>query len=207
MAAKLFTRIREITLIRSLGLVIIVGAVLMFISGQFGAYNDSQIATGLYFFAALAGLTMLIGLSGQVSLGHGAFLAVGAYTTVLLVSHGWALVPAIVVATAVSVLLGIPVGIAASRLRGPYLAGATLAFAVGLPALADRYPTTFGGENGLTINPPIPPSSLGANFSLERWQLYIAGAGALIVLWVLYNLVHSGASRQLRAVRDDEVAA
>ena len=49
----------------------------------------------------------------------------------------------------------------ASRLRGPYLAGATLAFAVGLPALADRFPTAFGGENGLTINPPTPPPSLG----------------------------------------------
>ena len=55
-------------------------------------------------------------------------------------------------------MIGIPVGLAASRLRGPYLAGATLAFAVGLPALADRFPKAFGGENGLTINPPTPPT-------------------------------------------------
>jgi branched-chain amino acid transport system permease protein len=94
-----------------------------------------------------------------------------------------------------------------SRLRGPYLAGATLAFAVGLPALADRFPATFGGENGLSINPPTPPSFLGSSFPLERWEAWIACAGALVVLFVLYNLMHSGAGRTLRAVRDDEIAA
>ncbi len=57
------------------------------------------------------------------------------------------------------------------------------------------------------INPPIPPSWLGANFSLERWEAWIACAGALVVLFVLYNLIHSGLGRSLRAVRDDEIAA
>ena len=90
---------------------------------------------------------------------------------------------------------------------GPYLAGATLAFAVGLPALADKFPATFGGENGLVINPSTPPASLGANFSLEHWEAWIACAGALVVLFVLYNLIHSGVGRSLRAVRDDEIAA
>jgi branched-chain amino acid transport system permease protein len=107
----------------------------------------------------------------------------------------------------VTLLVGIPVGMAASRLRGPYLAGATLAFAVGLPALADKFPAFFGGENGLAINPPIPPSGLGANFPLERWEAWIACAGALVVLFVFYNVIHSGIGRSLRAVRDDEIAA
>jgi branched-chain amino acid transport system permease protein len=101
----------------------------------------------------------------------------------------------------------VPVGAGASRLRGPYLAGATLAFAVGLPALADKFPSTFGGENGLTINPPTPPSWLGANFSLEHWDAWIACGGALVVLFALYNLIHSSIGRSLRAVRDDEIAA
>ena len=79
----------------------------------------------------------------------------------LIGNEGWALLPALVAAVVVTALVGIPVGAAASRLRGPYLAGATLAFAVGLPALADKFPATFGGENGLTINPPTRPSSLG----------------------------------------------
>src|SRR5205807_2296589 len=120
--------------------------------------------SGAYYFAALAGLTVLAGLSGQISLGQGAFMAVGAYTVALLIGNeGWSPAPALAAATAVSAIIGIPVGAAASRLRGPYLAGATLAFAVGLPALADKFPKTFGGENGLVINPPTPPSWLGAD--------------------------------------------
>ena len=115
--------------------------------------------------------------------------------------------PSLVAAVVATVLVGIPVGAAASRLRGPYLAGATLAFAVGLPALADKFPTFLGGENGLSVNPPIPPSWLGANFPLERWEAWIACAGALVVLFVLYNLTHSAIGRSWRAVRDDEIAA
>jgi branched-chain amino acid transport system permease protein len=196
------------TLLRSLALVLGGGLVLWLLSELLGAYDDLQLANGAYYFAALAGLTMLVGLSGQISLGHGALMAVGAYTVALLIGNEhWALVPALIASAVVTALVGIPVGATASRLRGPYLAGATLAFAVGLPALADKFPATFGGENGLIINPPIPPTWLGASFPLERWEAWIACAGALIVLFVLYNLIHSGLGRTLRAVRDDEIAA
>jgi len=196
------------TLLRSLAVVLSVGLVLYLVSGALSPYRNTQLAQGAYLFAALAGLTMLIGLSGQVSLGHGAFVAVGAYTTSLLVGNeGWALAPAITAGAVVCCLIGLPVGAAASRLRGPYLAGATLAFAVGLPALANKFPSTLGGENGLTINPPVVPSWLGADFSLEQWQAWIACLGALIVLFVLFNLYRSGIGRSLRAVRDDEIAA
>ncbi len=196
------------TLLRSLGLVALAAIVLALITTYVSAYNDLQIADGAYYFAALAGLTVLAGLAGQISLGHGALMAVGAYTTVLLIGNeGWSALPALVGAVAVTAAIGVPVGVAASRLRGPYLAGATLAFAVGLPALADRFPHTFGGENGLVINPPTPPGWLGSNFPLERWEAWIALAGALAVLFVLYNLIHSGAGRSLRAVREDEIAA
>jgi branched-chain amino acid transport system permease protein len=116
-------------------------------------------------------------------------------------------VPAIAAAVVITALVGVPVGVAASRLRGPYLAGATLAFAVGLPALADKFPSLFGGENGLTINPPVPPSFLGASFPLERWEAWIAGAGALVVLFALHNITSGGIGRAWRAVRDDEIAA
>jgi branched-chain amino acid transport system permease protein len=199
---------RRSTLLRSLALVIACGAVLLLASELISDYRNTQLATGAYYFAALAGLTVLAGHSGQVSLGHGALMAVGAYTLALLVGkEGWALLPALVAAVLVTLIVGVPVGAAASRLRGPYLAGATLALAVGLPALADRFPATFGGENGLTISPPGPPSFLGAGFDLFRWETWIAGAGALVVLFVLYNLVHSGIGRSWRAVRDDEIAA
>jgi branched-chain amino acid transport system permease protein len=177
-------RVGGSTLARSLGLVLGVALLLLVLSNGLGSYQELQLANGAYYFAALAGLTVLIGLSGQISLGHGAFMAVGAYAVTLLVGHGWALLPAICAAAVLCVVIGFPVGAAASRLRGPYLAGATLAFAVGLPALADRFPAILGGENGLTINPPAVPSWLGSNFSLEHWQAWIACAGALAVLFV-----------------------
>lgn len=196
------------TLGRSLALVLVGGLGLWLLSELFSAYNDLQLANGAYYFIVLAGLTVLIGVNGQISLGHGALMAVGAYTVALLVGReGWALVPALVAAVVSTAVIGLALGAAASRLRGPYLAGATLAFAVGLPGLADKFQGTFGGENGLTINPPTPPSGLGSSFPLERWEAWIACIGALVAFFVLYNLLHSGTGRKLRAVRDDEIAA
>jgi branched-chain amino acid transport system permease protein len=206
--ARLRAAFEHSTLARSLAWVVAAGVVWLILSDLVSAYNDLELATVGYYFAVLAGLTVLAGQSGQISLGHGALMAVGAYTAVLLIGNeGWALVPAVAAAVLVSVLVGVPVGAVASRLRGPYLAGATLAFAVGLPALADKFPTLLGGSNGLTVNPPVSPSWLGSSFPLERWEAWISGAGALIVLFVLYNLVAGGVGRSWRAVRDDEIAA
>ena len=198
---------RASTLLRSVALVVVVGVLLLVVTDSLSPYRNLQMADGAYYFCVLAGLTVLAGLSGQISLGHGAFMAVGAYTVAKLGNAGWALLPELAAAVVVTLVVGIPVGMAASRLRGPYLAGATLAFAVGLPALADKFPTFLGGENGLSINPPVPPSSLGANFPLERWEAWIACAGALVTLFVFYNVIHSSIGRSFRAVRDDEIAA
>jgi branched-chain amino acid transport system permease protein len=201
-------RLPEATLVRTLALVALAAAALFSVSELVSSYDDLQLADGAYYFAVLAGLTVLTGLSGQISLGHGALMAVGAYTVALLIGNEhWPLVPALLAAVAASAVVGVLVGAAASRLRGPYLAGATLAFAVGLPALADKYSGTLGGENGLVINPPTPPSALGAGFPLERWEAWIACAAALAVLFTMRNLVRSGFGRALRAVRDDEIAA
>ncbi|HTA32857.1 MAG TPA: branched-chain amino acid ABC transporter permease [Solirubrobacteraceae bacterium] len=201
-------RVPQSTLLRSLAIALLAGVALFVISELLSTYDDLQLASGCYYFAVLAGLTMLTGLSGQISLGHGALMAVGAYTVALLVGNEhWALVPALVAAIVITALVGTLVGAAATRLRGPYLAGATLAFAIGLPALADKYPNTLGGENGLIINPPTPPSGLGANFPLERWEAWIAGAGALVVVFLMRNITRSGVGRSFRAVRDDEIAA
>ena len=195
-------------LVRSLCLVALAGAALLIASEALGSYDDLQLASGAYYFAVLAGLTVLTGSSGQISLGHGALMAVGAYTVCLLVGdEHWAIAPALAAAVLVSAVVGTLVGAAATRLRGPYLAGATLAFAVGLPSLAYKYPSAFGGANGLVINPPTPPSWLGASFPLERWEAWIAGAGALAVLFAMGNLLRSGVGRSFRAVRDDEIAA
>ncbi len=197
---------RRNTLVRSLLLVVACGLVLWLLSEAIGDYRNTQLATGAYFFAVLAGLTVLAGSSGKISLGHGALMGIGAYTVALLVGNEhWPLAPALAAATLATLIIGIPIGLAATRLHGPYLAGLTLAFAVGLPALADTYPGTFGGENGLTINPPTSPSWLSADF--EHWEAWVACLCALIVVFVLYNLTHSGVGRSMRAARDDEIAA
>ncbi|MHB8491857.1 MAG: branched-chain amino acid ABC transporter permease, partial [Solirubrobacteraceae bacterium] len=205
---RALVRLPRGTLARSLAM-LVAGLIVLFVASElFSEYRDLQLADGAYYFAALAGLTVLMGLSGQPSLGHGALMAVGAYAVALLVhDQQWPLFPSLLVAVIVTAVVGVAVGAAASRLRGPYLAGATLALAVGLPPLANRFPETFGGENGLIINPPTPPGALGQAFPLERWQAWVAGSGALVVAFLLYNLTRSGVGRSLRAVRDDEVAA
>jgi branched-chain amino acid transport system permease protein len=200
--------LRRSTLLRSVLLVFVAGAILFLASEVLSQYRTTQLASGTYYFMALAGLTVLAGLNGQISLGHGAFMAVGAYTVALLIGkESWSVAPALAAGTAASAVIGVPVGAAASRLRGPYLAGATLAFAVGLPALADKFPATLGGDNGVQINPPTPPGWLGATFSPVKWWAWIGCLCALIVLFALYNLVNSGLGRAMRAVRDDEIAA
>jgi len=196
------------TLLRNLAVTLALALGLLIVSLALTPFNNLRLASIAYYFVALAGLTMLTGLNGQISLGHGALMAVGAYTVAILVGRdGWALVPALVAATVVTALVGSLLGVVAARLRGPYLAGATLAFAVGLPGLADRYPHAFGGENGLIIPPPTPPSGLGSAFPLERWEAWIACVAALIAFLALSNLQHSRVGRVMRAVRDDEVAA
>jgi branched-chain amino acid transport system permease protein len=201
-------RLPRQTLARHLLIALALGVVLFLISEGISPYRNLQLATAAYYFAALAGLTVLIGLNGQISLGHGALMAVGAYATALLIGRAhWSLLEALAGATVITTAFGAVFGAAAARLRGPYLAGATLALAVGLPSLADRFPAAFGGANGLTVAPPTPPASLGFTFPLERWQAWIACAAALITYVLLANLVRGRTGRALRAVRDDEISA
>ncbi len=97
-------------------------------------------------------------------------------------------------------------GIAAARLRGPYLAGATLMLAVALPSVADQYSGVFGGDQGLSVT-ITTPAFLGATFPPTRWLAWLTCASALIALVLLANLGRSRVGRSWRAVRDDEVAA
>jgi len=164
-----------------------------------------------YTVCAAAGLTVLVGLTGQISLGNGAFMMVGAYTVALLLEHWQSshgnlqLIPVLLAAAAVSALFGLVVGLAAARLRGPYLAGATLAFAIGLPQIVNysHLANTLGGNNGISVTPPNPPSS----FDLYQWQAILCGISAIVILWVLANITKSRLGRSMRAVRDDEIAA
>ena len=200
-------RAADQTLLRHLAIALVAALILYVISLALNPFDNLQLATMAYYFVAVAGLTVLTGLNGQISLGHGALMAIGAYATAKLQGASWALLPALIGSVVVTAVAGLVIGLGAARLRGPYLAGATLALAVGLPSLADKFPSFLGASNGVTVPPPTPPSSLGADFALERWQAWITLIGALITYVLLANLVRSRFGRAWRAVRDDEVAA
>jgi branched-chain amino acid transport system permease protein len=197
----------RITLPRTLAAVIVTAAIVVVLSIQLNAFRDYQIAEIAVDVTAVAGLTVLTGLSGQISLGHGAFMAVGAYVTALLLEHlSWPFVVVLLIAGAAAAASGAIVGVAAARLSGPYLAGATLLLGVALPSLAYAYPGVFGGDQGLNVV-FTTPGFLGATFPLTRWQAWVATLVALVTLTLLANLSHSRIGRNWRAVRDDEVAA
>ena len=180
-------------------------------------FRVSQLAQMAYYIPAVAGLTLLTGINGQISLGHGALMAVGAYTTAVVLerNEGLSYLLVLLLAVVVTALVGIAVGAAASRLHGPYLAGATLALAVGLPGLAVYSEELLGGEQGLGVNPPDAPGFVedalffitGNDLTTGKYSAYLGWATALLVLFLLSNLLKSRYGRMWRAVRDDEVAA
>ncbi|MGH9081963.1 MAG: branched-chain amino acid ABC transporter permease [Acidimicrobiales bacterium] len=191
-------------LLRHLPLMVVGGVFFYFFTSSLSSFNQFQLGEIAVYVIALAGLSVLTGLNGQISLGHGAFVAVGAYTVAVLMNHTHLnLVVELVIALLVAAAFGVVVGIPAARLSGAYLAGVTLMLALALPQVAAQYGSVFGGEQGLTITPPIAPGSIGT----EKWLAWIQIFCALVVLLLLANLVRSRFGRAFRAVRDDEVAA
>ena len=195
------------TLARHLAAAIVVAVILVVLSIQLGSYRDYQMAEVAAYVTAVAGLTVLIGLSGQISIGNGAFMAIGAYGGALLLIHlNWPLELVLLASVVIAAAGGAIFGLAAARLRGPYLAGATLMLAVALPSLADQYTGIFGGDQGLSVSINTP-AFLGPTFPPTRWLAWVTCAGALVTLVLLANLGRSRVGRSWRAVRDDEVAA
>jgi branched-chain amino acid transport system permease protein len=178
-------------------------------------FREYQLATTAGYLCAAAGLTVLIGLNGQVSLGHGALMAVGAYATAMVqnqfgnhnVLAQWTVPVSLAAGVVAATLAGTVIGLAAARLRGPYLAGLTLVVAVALPAVTTVFGGTFHGDQGLSVFLPPMPDGLGADFPFERWQAWLALAAALLTMLALANLVHGRFGRSMRAIRDNEVAA
>jgi branched-chain amino acid transport system permease protein len=203
-------RLRGSTLVRHglffLALAIVLLVLTSFVFDPFTNYNVTEVAI---FSISAAGLTVLTGVNGQVSLGHGALMMIGAYTTSVLLTWHTDL-PLIIVVLASILTTGIAggiVGIAGARLRGPYLAGATLALAVALPQVPSHFASVFGGNQGLSVPTPNPPAFLGVNFTPEQWLAWITLAAAVITFFLLANLVRSATGRRFRMVRDNEVAA
>ncbi len=184
------------------------------LAANMNTYYNVQVASFAAYFCAAAGLTVLIGMNGQLSLGHGAIMAVGGYTFALLEqmffdqnnTAMWTVFVSLAASVAAAMVAGLIIGVAAARLRGPYLAGVTLAVALIVPSITTYFRDTFKGDQGLQIAVP-PQPNLGPAFTMEQWQTWVAGGFALLVLLLLANLSQSRIGRNFRAVRDDEIAA
>ena len=186
---------------------VLIGLVVYILSNIVDEWRAYQGATVAVFVVAIASIILLTGYSGQISLGHGALLAVGAYTAALTQIYFSAPIwICFVAAVLVTALFGAILGAAAARLSGPYLAGTTLALAVGLPSIANQF-SILGGEQGISFDAGWPPLSFGESFTQYKWFLWIATLAALISMWCLQNILRSRFGRTWRAVKTNEVAA
>ncbi|MCP2370938.1 branched-chain amino acid transport system permease protein [Agromyces terreus] len=178
-------------------------------------YRNYQFALIAATFCATAGLTLLIGLTGQLSLGHAALMAAGGYgyalTANALTDAGVDGVPRFVVslaaAAAASALLGLLLGLAAARLKGPYLSGVTLVLVIALPAFTSVFSGVFRGDQGVQIAYDGVPEVLRRIIAVEQWQAWVAILVAAVFVTWLAALRNGRAGLRMRAVRDDETAA
>jgi branched-chain amino acid transport system permease protein len=175
---------------------------------QFTDYHLFQLTMVVVYAIAILGLSLLIGFNGQISLGHGAFYAIGAYTTAILMTIWnmpyWATLP---VSALVCAIVGFLLGLPALRLGGLYLALTTFALAVSIPQIL-KYKAIedwTGGVQGLVIDKPEAP--FGLPLSPDQW-LYIFTAGVAVILYVIaWNIVRGRMGRAMMAIRDHAMAA
>jgi branched-chain amino acid transport system permease protein len=188
----------------------IVIAALPFFLSQFRAV---ELATVGVYFIAIVGLDVLTGHSGQISLGHGALMAVGGYTAgILMAHHGvtdlWTIPVAAVVGGGVGLLLGLP----ALRLRGLYLALATFGVAVAFPTILKKFDHFTGGSTGLSLFAHLTGHGAGVTILGHRltnndWLYALTWSIAIPLFLVAWALLAGPFGRNVRAVRDNELAA
>jgi branched-chain amino acid transport system permease protein len=174
--------------------------------------NEYGELTDICIFALAAlSLNLLIGFTGQISIGHSAFFGVGAYTTAILVtdhgwSPGWTFAAAAVICFGVGVLVGIP----ALRLKGLYLTLVTLALAQMFPALVRKFDWLTGGGrgiNGVRYEQPDWTGLPSGRAGRSEWLYWVALAMLVLGYFVVRNLVKSRVGRAMIAVRDNQTAA
>jgi branched-chain amino acid transport system permease protein len=185
------------------GLGLAVALALPFLLSNFRLFQFSQV----YIYAmALLGLNILTGYNGQISLGHGAFYALGAYTTAIMIDqwnvpYGWTIPVAGLVCLVVGFLFGIP----ALRLEGLYLALATFALALAVPQILKYFEHWTGGSQGIVLSKPKAP--LGLKLTPDQW-LYLLCLAMLVLSFVLAsNLLRGRTGRAIVAIRDNPIAA
>jgi branched-chain amino acid transport system permease protein len=190
---------------RTVGILVLLGVAcaLPFLVSNFRLFQFTQV----YIYAmAILGLNMLTGYNGQFSLGHGAFYAVGAYSSAILMDHfqvhyGWTIPIAGVLCLVVGFLFGLP----ALRLEGLYLALATFSLALAVPQILKYFEHWTGGSQGIVLSKPKAP--FGLKLNPDQW-LYFVTLGVLIILfWLAANLLRGRVGRAIVAIRDNHISA
>jgi branched-chain amino acid transport system permease protein len=199
--------------------------VLVVLIGQSaGEFRLGQFTYVAIYFVALLGLNILTGYNGQISLGHGAFMGIGAYVTAVVtlgrpgleafghhppdwlpIGDGMRPVLTIPLAFLITGAIGFLFGLPALRLAGVSLALATFAVAVSLPAIAKKFENVTGGGGG--VNLPLSQTPFGWDISTKRWLYYEAWGTAAILFILAWLLVRGRVGRAWRAIRDGEIAA
>jgi branched-chain amino acid transport system permease protein len=161
-------------------------------------YHQALAAQVGTFFVAILGLNILTGYTGQISIGHGAFMAIGGYTTAVLSrDHHANLVLTMAAAFAICFLCGLLVGLPALRLAGVYLALATFALAVSVPQVPLKFSKYLGGSGGVQ----------SAKTVSHLWLYGVSWTAAAILFVLAWLILRGRTGRAFRAVRDSEVAA
>lgn len=188
-----------------LAVLLVLACALPFVMGN---YRVFQLTLALSYAIALLGLNMLTGYNGQISLGHGAFFAIGAYTAAILMDKAnfpyWATIP---VAGVVCLVAGFLFGLPALRLEGLYLALATFALGVAMPQILKHKSVEHwtGGAMGVVIVKPDAPG--GLPLSPDQWLYFFTLAWALVLFAAAWNLLRGRVGRALVAIRDQPIAA
>ena len=189
--------------VAGLVIVLVVAVTLPFTMSNFRLFQFTQV---LIYAIALLGLNMLTGYNGQISLGHGAFYAIGAYTTAIMIDrwtigYGWTLPVAGILCLVVGFLFGRP----ALRLEGLYLALATFALALSVPQILKYFEHWTGGSQGIVLTKPKAP--LGLRLSEDQWLYFLTLAVTLILFVLARNLLGGRVGRAVVAIRDNHIAA
>lgn len=167
----------------------------------------TKFSTILCIALAALGLNLLTGYNGQISIGHGAFFGIGAYTTAILVqNHGWSYWSTLVLGAIITFIVGLLVGLPALRIRGVYLALVTLALATLFPQLILRFPDVTGGSQGIEVETTFEAPAW-SGLKDNQWTYYVILVITVVAFVLVRNLVRSRVGRALVAMRDNETAA
>ncbi len=186
--------------------IVVVAIVLYELPLYYQEFRVRQFNEVIYLSVAVLGLGLLTGFNGQISIGHGAFFGIGAYTTAILVAdHGWSYLATIPIAALLAFAVGALVGLPALRIKGLYLALVTLAFAYTFTKLITRFSSLTGGTQGKVVPRFQVPE--WSNLKNDQFIYYLLLSMAVVLFVLARNLVKSRVGRALIAVRDNEVAA